>query len=89
MDESALLVCVFGKSQPDSAFYGKKGKLLGRRNFGVGMEERGGSVLNKFYNISKSETQTIFTSTLYETNQTETIPYMVTDTQWVPQHRTA
>ena len=53
------------------------------------MEEWGGSVLNKLYNISKSETQTIFTSTLYETNQTETIPYMVTDTQWVPQHHTA
>ena len=77
MDELALLVYVSGKSQPDVAFNGKKRKILGRRNFRVGLEEWEGSVLNKFYNISKSETNHLHIYTLGNKPNRNTIPYMV------------
>ena len=41
MVELALLAYVSGKSQPEVALNGKKRKILGRRNFRVGMEEWG------------------------------------------------
>lgn len=38
MDEPILLRCVLGNGQPELGFKGEKGKLLGMRNFRVGME---------------------------------------------------
>lgn len=46
------------------------------QEFQVGMEEWGGRVLNKFYHISKSETLTIFISTLGNKPQAKTQPHL-------------
>ena len=77
MVELALLAYVSGKSQPEVALNGKKRKILGRRTFRVGMEEWEESVLNKFYNISKSETNHLHIYTLGNKPNRKTIPYIV------------